>query len=95
MLLEAEQSTDCGVGQEGCICQETPDPPPNIRRLWECSGQHHVPASEQIDGPGDGGELIPAPYSQQAHIRELVNVASARHMPNAAGSPRDRWELVT
>lgn len=68
MLLEAEQSTDCGFGQEDSVCQETPDPPPNIKKLWECSGQHCMPATEQIDGPGDRGELIPAPCSQQASI---------------------------
>lgn len=68
MLLEAEWSTDCGFGQEDSVCQETPDPPPNIKKLWECSGQHCMPATEQIDGPGDRGELIPAPCSQQASI---------------------------
>lgn len=63
MLLKAEHSTDCGLGQEDSICRETPDPPPNIRRLWEFSGQHHKPASEQIDGSGDRVELTPAPCS--------------------------------
>lgn len=94
MLLEAGHSTDCGLGQEDSICRETPDPPPNIRRLWECSGQHRMPASEQIDGWGYRVELTPAPCSllltspySIALLFLPVNVASAWHIFDAAGSP--------